>query len=145
MSSLEAKKQALFASKAYHDENADKIRFDPNVSKTVVFPSDWQKYLGSITKEFDDPKNPDQKKSVTYTTYKIYNPNAADAKKLRVLEASAALDAQISKFLEIALEQDYDGACIAKITKIQKGSSQNITWSVQGDRFDESKILGDKK
>jgi hypothetical protein len=138
--SVQDKLDALSKTKSYHDENSDKIRFDPNVPKTVVFPSNWDEYLSNIDKEFDDKDNPGQKKTVTYTVYKVYNPNSANAKKLRTIEASAALDAQIGKFLGMALEQGYSGACIAKIEKIQKGSSQNITWSVQGDRFDETKL-----
>jgi DNA uptake protein ComE-like DNA-binding protein len=140
MSTLEEKKAALYASKSYHDENSDKIRFDANIPKTVIFPSDWAKHLSNLTREYDDENNPGQKKSVTYTVYKVYNPNAADAKKLRTIEASAKLDEQISQFLEAGLEQGWDGACIAKIKKIQKGSSKNVTWSVQGDKFDESKL-----
>jgi len=142
---IEEKMETLRKSKEYHDENTPFIRIDANVPKTVVFPSNWSELITYKQKEFEDEKDPEKKRMATYTCYKVYNPNSANAKLLRDLDASAALDVQISKFLEMSLEQGYGGACIAKITKIQKGNSRNVTWSVQGDKFDESKILGEGK
>lgn len=140
MSSLEEKKQALLQSKKYHDENSEEIRFDPNVSKTVIFPADWNKHLSYKDREYDDQNNPGQKRLVTYTVYKVWNPNAQDTKKLRSLSATSALNDEISNFLGMSLEQDWVGATIAKITKNQKGNSKSVKWSVQGDRCSDDKL-----
>ncbi len=138
--SLEEKKAALQKSKTYHAENSDFIKFDPNIPKTVIFPANWHEMISYRDKEFDDKKNPGQKKIVTYTVYKVYNPNSQDTKRLRTLEASGGLSEEISTFLDLAIEQAYDGASIAKITKVQKGSSEYARWTVQGDRISNEQL-----
>jgi len=138
--SIEEKREALNKSKTYHDENADQIRFDANIPKTVIFPANWNEMLDYKNREFDDQKNPGEKKSVTYTIYKVHNPNSQDAKKLRILEASASLNSEISAFLEMALESGWNGASIAKITKQVKGSSNFATWSVRGDKIEDQQL-----
>lgn len=138
--SIEEKRAKLEESKKYHDENASQIRFDANIPKTVIFPANWLELIDYRSKEFDDKDNPGQKKSVTYTVYKVYNPNAQDTKTLRILEASASLNSEITAFLEMALEQGWNGASIAKITKVVKGSSNYASWSVRGDKITDDQL-----
>ena len=138
--SIEEKRQKMEEAKKYHEENAETIRFDANIPKTVVFPANWHELLEYKTREFDDPKNPGEKKSVTYTIYKVYNPNAQDTKKLRKLEASSALSGEISIWLEMGMDQGWNGASMAQITKMVKGSSNYAKWSVKGDKVSDEQL-----
>lgn len=140
MSTIDQKKQALLKSKEYHDENTQFIRIDANVPKTVVFPANWSDLITYKEKEFPDENDPEKKRTATYTCYKVHNPNSANPKVLRDLDASASLDAQIGEFLNMSLEQGVEGAILAKIVKKQKGNSRNVTWSVQGDKLNDDQL-----
>lgn len=138
--SIEDKREKIQEARKYHDENSEKIRFDANVPKTIVFPANWNETVSFVNRQFDDQKNPGEKKTVTYTIYKVHNPNAQDTKTLRTLEASSALNEEINKFLDMANDQGWEGASMATITKVQKGNSSYSSWTVKGDKCTEETL-----
>jgi len=129
MSNLEDKKKQLEASKQFHEENADRIRFDANIPKTVVFPANWNELVKQEERSFDD-------KTVTYTIYQVFNPNSDDPTKLRTLSATESLNAEICSILNDAIEQGWEGAVIANIVKEMKGQ-QFGKWKVRANKYEE--------
>ena len=138
--SIEDKQKAIERSKQFHDENSNVITFSANITRAVIFPADWHRHLEYKTREFDDRDNPGEKRTVTYTIYKVWNPNAQDAKTLRKISASSALNDEISKFLDMANNKGWNGACMARITKMQKGNSTFSSWSVLGEECTEEQL-----
>jgi len=135
MSNLEDKRKQLEASKQFHEENADRIRFDANIPKTVVFPANWNELVKEEERTFTDGKTGDDK-TVTYTVYQVFNPNSDDPTKLRTLSATESLNAEICSVLNDAIEQGWEGAVIANIVKEMKGQ-QFGKWKVRANKYEE--------
>jgi len=131
--SIDDKKATLKKGAEYNRANATKIRFDPNIPVTVIFPEDWHKHFKQETRESRD--NPEE--TYVANVFEVKNPNSEDPERWQVLEASEKLYSEISTILEQSIEQSWNGPIIAKITKKVTGGNPYGQWSVQGQPYKE--------
>ena len=133
--SIEDKRKLLKEGSDFNRDNAENIRFDPNIPVTVILPEDWIKDFKQEPKTATD-KDGNERQYVT-SLFKVKNPNAADPQKLRTLRASESLYDEINTVIEGALESGYNGDLIMRIEKKVTGGNTYGKWSVQGKEFKE--------
>jgi hypothetical protein len=133
--SLEEKKAALKKGSDFNRDNAENIRFDPNIPVTVILPADWIKDFKQDTRTTTDSDG--NEREYVVSLFKVMNPNAADPKRLRTIKASESLYSEINTVIESALELGWEGPIIMRIEKKVTGGNTYGKWSVQGKEFKE--------
>lgn len=136
--SIEDKKAALKKGTEFNRDNAEYIRFDPNIPVTVILPADWIKDFKQEPKTSQNADGSDRDYVVSY--FKVKNPNAADPEKLRSLKASEALYAEMNTVIEGALATDWNGPIIMRIEKKVTGGNTYGKWSVQGKEYKQEEV-----
>ena len=135
--SVEDKKKLLKQGSDFNRDNAEYIKFDPNIPVTVILPPDWIKDFKQEPRTFID-RDGNEKEQV-YSHFKVMNPNAADPKKLRSLKATESLYSELNTVIEAALETGWNGPIMLRIEKKVSGASFG-KWSVQGKEYKEGGV-----
>lgn len=133
--SLDEKRALLKKGSEFNRDNAENIRFDPNIPVTVILPAEWHKEFKQESRTATD-KDGKERQYVT-SIFKVRNPNAADPQRLRTLRASEALYEEMNTVIGGALETGWNGDLIMRIEKEVTGGNTYGKWSVQGREFKE--------
>jgi hypothetical protein len=133
--SLDEKRALLKKGSDFNRENAEYIRFDPNIPVTVILPADWVKHFKQEARVVTEKNGSERQYVISF--FKVRNPNAEDPHKLRTLKASPALYEEISAVISETLEKGWDGDIIMRIEKKMTGGNPYGKCSVQGGEFKE--------
>jgi len=141
--SLEEKRALLKKGLDFYRDNAESIRFPPNIPVSVILPAEWYKEFKQESKTTTDKDGTE--KQYAASIFKVRNPNAADPHKLRTLNASRALYNEINTVIEGLLEKGWNGDILLRIEKVMTGGNSYGKWSVQGRAFEEGVTDNSKK
>ena len=135
--SLDEKRALLKKGSDFNRDNAESIRFDPNIPVSVILPGDWIKDFKQETRTTTDKDGTVRQYAIS--RFKVRNPSAADPHKLRTLTASQALYDEINAVIDGSLEKEWNGDIIMRIEKKLTGGNPYGKWSVQGREFEEGR------
>jgi len=141
--SLDEKRAMLKKGSDFYRDNAEYIRFHPNIPISVILPADWNKEFKPESRRTTDKDGTE--KQYTVCIFRVRNPNAADPHKLRTLTASQALYAEMKVVIEGILEKGWNDDIIMRIEKKMTGGNTFGKWSVQGREFEEGVTDNNKK
>lgn len=141
--SLDEKRALLKEGLDFYRDNAESVRFPPNIPVSIILPANWNKEFKKEQRVKTETDGTEKKYAVTI--FRVRNPNAADPHKLRTLTASHALFAEMKVVIEEISEKGWNGEIIMRIEKKVRGGNPFGKWSVQGREFEEEVTDNNKK